>query len=119
MGYKKGAKAERELIEFLTSLGFTCIRSAGSGKLSTPDVIASNGNRIIAFECKAPGKNFIYISKKQIESLKEFGRKFGCETFIAIKFPRKKWRMKNINELKEMNGKNYRIEIENTKKLIL
>jgi len=84
----KGSNAERELVEMLEAVGFAAVRVAGSGcsKFPCPDVLASNGSRVLAIECKSTKGHRQYFRKQQIEELLEFSRMFAAEPMCAIKF---------------------------------
>jgi Holliday junction resolvase len=50
--YVKGARGERELLAKFADLGYSVVRSAGSGVNSiSPDIIAIKDGRVYAFEC--------------------------------------------------------------------
>jgi len=87
-GKPKGAKAERELVEMLHKLGYVAVRVAGSGtsRFPCPDVLASNGERSLAIECKATKQKNQYFSKNQIIELEQFAKIFGADPMCAIKF---------------------------------
>ena len=84
----KGSNAERELVTMLWGLGFAAIRAAGSGvsRFYSPDVLASNGSKIVAVECKSTKHGYQYFDPEQIRQLKEFSRIFGAEPWLAVKF---------------------------------
>lgn len=89
----KGSNAERELIHLLWEHGFAAIRVAGSGSMkhASPDVLAGKDGRVIAFECKSITDGIRYIPKEEIDQLLEFSRRFGAESYIAVRFNRKEW----------------------------
>ncbi len=91
MGYKKGAKAERELAEILWRKGYAVVRSAGSGNSYSPDIIAIKEGKVIAFECKAWRKDVVVIPNHQMEKMLEWKRRSGAELFLAWKYPYKGW----------------------------
>lgn len=94
MGSKrKGTGAERELIHQFWKIGWAAHRIAGSGssRYPSPDIIAGNGGRILAIECKASKAEYQYFSREEIESLDDFSRKFGAEPFVAVKFNNMGW----------------------------
>ena len=84
----KGSDAERELVDMLQSIGFAAVRIAGSGcsKYPCPDVLASNGSRVLAIECKSTKKHHQYFRKQQIGELLEFAKTFSAKPMCAIKF---------------------------------
>jgi len=98
----KGINAERELIHFLWAKGWAACRVAGSGSMNypSPDVVAGDGQRTIAIECKSCGGQYQYLTKKEIAELLEFGRVFGAEVWIGVKFDRQKWFFLDPSKLK-------------------
>ncbi|MBR9700005.1 Holliday junction resolvase [Candidatus Woesearchaeota archaeon] len=111
----KGINAERELIHKFWSVGWAAIRVAGSGssKYPSPDILAGNNLRKLAIECKASGSDIRYLTKKEIDELKEFSQLFGAESWIAVRFDRMEWHFVNLEDLK-FTGANYAV----TKELI-
>ena len=103
----KGSDAERELIHLFWKSSWAAVRIAGSGsmKYPSPDVLASNNLRKVAIECKASRKDYQYLTKKEIEELREFSFKFGAEPWVGVKF-KNEWFFLNIEDLKE-TGKNF------------
>jgi Holliday junction resolvase len=103
MGKIKGTKAERELLKMLWHNGWATIRSAGSGSMRfpSPDLLAGKGERKLAIECKATADNSKYFEKEEITELKEFGRMFGAEPWVAIRFDRESWLFINPVDLDE------------------
>lgn len=96
----KGANAERDLLHLFWRNNFAAIRVAGSGRMNypSPDVLASNGAKVLAIECKATKQEYQYFKKEQIEQLLAFSKLFGAAPLIAIKFSAD-W---NFYELKDM-----------------
>lgn len=99
----RGTNAERELIHKFWEKRWGAIRSAGSGSMQhpSPDILASNGKRIVAIECKMTSAEKKYFEREEIERLKEFSTLFGAEPFIAVKFLRNGWRFIKIDDLEE------------------
>ncbi len=83
--YKKGARAERELQRLLESRGFAVVRSAGSGKSVSPDLLAIRRGMAVGFECKAVDKEVLYLRSEQVEKLGEWKEKAGVPVLIAWK----------------------------------
>jgi len=81
--YKKGYRAENELIKLLSSMGYAVLRAPKSGK-NTVDIIACKKGNIFVFECKN-WKFDVRISKNQILNLLEFAKKAGAMALIAVK----------------------------------
>ena len=112
----KGLNAERELVRLFWSFGWAAVRVAASGATSNPscDVIAGNGTRRFAIECKATKDTKQYFSKKEISELKEFAMKFGAEAWVAIRFDRLDWFFINLEDLNETEA-SYVIDIYGAK----
>ncbi len=98
---RKGTKFERELIELLWDFGFAALRAAGSGSASypCPDIVASNGKIVLAFEVKTRSKLPLYVSEREVKELVMFSNLFGAKPYIALRLPRKKWRFILIERL--------------------
>ena len=113
----KGSNAERELIHaFWAAEGWSAVRIAGSGsiKYPAPDVLAGNGARRVAIECKASGDTCKYLTEKEIHELQKFSKLFGAESWVGIRFNDMKWRFLAIEDLKK-TGKSYSASIELSK----
>lgn len=101
----KGINAERELIHIFHKFGWSAVRIAGSGssRYPCPDVLAGNGFRRIAIEAKLISATRKYFIPEDLEQLYTFSRTFGCEAWIAIKFPDQPWVFFNPEDLEETN----------------
>lgn len=99
----KGSAAERELIKMFWNAGWAAFRAAGSGStpLPCPDLIAGTHNRKLAIECKSTKDSKKYLTKKEVDELLEFSRRFGCEAWIGIRFDRNKWYFISTEDMKE------------------
>jgi|SRR3989344_2687630 len=113
----KGINAERELIHKFWEKGFAAIRAAGSGsmKYPCPDIIASNGQIIIALECKTSKEKHKYLPKGEVRELMEFSVIFDAVPYIGIKFNNTPWGFLRLGELRETDG-SYMINEEVLKK---
>ena len=109
---EKGSKAERELVTMFWNAGWAAIRVAGSGltKKPNPDVIAGNGIRRIAVECKTTKQIRKYLTREDVNQLIEFSRKFGAEPWFGIRINNMKWYFIGVEEL-EQTEKGYVITI--------
>ncbi len=101
----KGTNAERELIHIFHKHGWSAVRIAGSGssRYPCPDVLAGNGFRRIAIEAKLISASRKYFTPEDLEQLQIFARTFGCEAWIAVKFPDIPWAFFNPEDLGETN----------------
>lgn len=99
----KGSNAEREVLHKFWKEGWACIRTAGSGSIShpMPDLLAGNGIRRVAIECKCISDDTKYFPKKEIQELGAFSRFFGAEAWVGIKFGGKGWFFLNLEDLRE------------------
>ncbi len=87
--YSKGARSERELLNFFHENNYSVVRAAGSGvNALSPDLIASKNGRSFVFECKAWDRGNISIPKEKIETLLEWEKNGNMEAYVA-------WRMNN------------------------
>ncbi len=98
---KRGYRAERELVTKLRKLNFSSVRipvSAPSAE-PLPDVFATKGNCLLAFEVKAPNAERAYFRKDQIKKLFDFLSMFEVYNLkfavIGAKFPYR-WVFKKV-----------------------
>jgi len=109
LAFRKGYKAEVELIEVLRREGFYAVRIPVSGSKSIPcDVLAAKGNDKRAYQVKETRKDKIYINKELVRRLLEFSRAFGFKAFIAVRWKGVrgyKWSFVEVNEVKSLNIK--------------
>lgn len=110
---RKGSNAERELIHMFWDSGFAAMRAAGSGSIGhpSPDIIAGNGFRRLAIECKVTKSNNKYFTSQEISDLSLFCTTFGAEGYVAVKFPKKEWAFFILEDLKETKSNYYAISI--------
>lgn len=101
---KRGYQAERDLVKKLREAGFKSVRIPVSApsKEPLPDVFATKGNCIIAFEVKAPNAEKAYFPKNQIRKLFDFLEMFEAYSIklavIGAKFPYR-WVFKKIDKV--------------------
>ncbi len=87
--YGKGARAERELLAYFKNLGYSVIRSAGSGVNSiSPDIIVMKGRAGFAFECKAWDNGRLQIDHEKFRELRSWEDNTMLEVYMA-------WRVSN------------------------
>ena len=113
----KGIGAERELIHLFWSRNWASLRVAGSGssRYPSPDVLAGNGNRRIAIECKSSRDMVKYLTAKEVSELEKFSRIFGAEPWIGIRFNDMKWYFLSLEDLKN-SGSSFSVSVELAKK---
>ncbi len=101
---KRGYQAERDLVKKLREIGFKSTRIPVSAPSSEPlpDVFATKGKCIIAFEVKAPSAERAYFPKDQIKKLFDFLSMFEAYTtkiaVICAKFPYR-WVFKEVDKI--------------------
>ncbi|VVB58550.1 Holliday junction resolvase Hjc [Candidatus Anstonella stagnisolia] len=111
--YGKGARAERELVQHFSSLGFCVIRAAGSGVNSlSPDLLIFKRGIQYAIESKAHETLNLAISKDQFENLQKWEEITGITPLIAWKVNRQGWKFLHLS-LFSKNEKSYSISLEN------
>jgi Holliday junction resolvase - archaeal type len=115
--YKKGTKAENELIDILNQEGFLTIRAAGSGKkkFKCPDVLAFRRIDQYGFECKAIDSDYLHVKKDQIQGLIKWQEQTNITTFIAWRKSGGIWYFIMPQYFKE-NKSSYSIDFETVKK---
>lgn len=103
--YSKGACYERELMKLLKEKGYAVIRVAGSGRarMEQPDLLASNGSKILGIECKYSGSDYKTINKEEVNSLFKFCKCFACTACLAFRFPRTEWKFIKLNDYVSSN----------------
>lgn len=100
----KGANAERELIHLFNNIeGWCAVRVAGSGSNAypSPDIVAGNGARHLAIECKSFRGEKKYVPKENVEQLCLFAARFGAESWIAVRFLGKPWWFLPVENLED------------------
>jgi len=115
--YRKGANAERELIQMLYKKGFSVVRVAGSGatSLPCPDCVALSKKKKMAFECKAWSGNYLHLPVSQMDELAQWSNTAGIDFFVAWKIPREGWVFLGKNAFHK-SDKNYSINKKGAKK---
>lgn len=98
--YQKGARFERDIVNEFWEHGWAAVRVAGSGSVGhpVPDVIGVKDGKIIAIECKTTRREKAYL-KDAIMNLKKFAEVSNAESYLAVKFPKKKPMFFNIKKL--------------------
>jgi len=114
----KGTKAERELFHMFWENGWGCARVAGSGSTQRPatDLLASDGSKVLALECKAIKNDKKYFSEADVEQILHFSTKFGAEPWIAMRFDNIGWFFVHMDNLAESKGKSFFVSLDFAKK---
>lgn len=119
--YKKGSKAERELIEYFSQKGYSVIRAAGSGINSlSPDILAFKRGMQFAFESKAVEKENLNIEHGQFTNLKKWEENTGITCYVAWRHSGRQWRfvpLSLFNENKKSFGISWKTASELGKRL--
>lgn len=113
----KGSKAERELLQLFTEMGWRAARVAGSGKNDNTfcDLIAGKiGKKGYVIEAKSSKKKNIYITKKQIEEFVVFSEIIGLKPAIAVRFNREGWIFLEPKQLED-SGKYWAVSLKDAK----
>jgi Holliday junction resolvase len=101
-----GHRAERDLVKKLRAQGFKAVRVPVSAPSSEPlpDVFATKGNCVFAFEVKATSADRIYFKKEQVKKLFDFLSIFEVyekkAAVLASKFPYK-WVFKYVDNISD------------------
>ena len=113
--YRKGARAERELINFFSDNGFAVIRAAGSGVNSlSPDLLAFKQGRQYAVECKAWESGSLSFEKEKVASMKKWEEITGITYLIGWRVSREGWFIFPVHLLEEQ-GKTFTITLAKAK----
>jgi Holliday junction resolvase len=100
--YRKGARAERELIHFFSSHGFEVIRAAGSGVNSlSPDLLAFRRGAQFAIECKAWGAGSLSFPKEKVAAMKKWEETTGITHYVGWRVSREGWLLFPVHLLEE------------------
>jgi len=92
MTYRKGSRAERELIDYFSTQGYSVIRAAGSGVNSlSPDLLAFRKGMQFAFESKAIERDNLNIDGEQFRNLLKWEENTGITCYIAWRRNRQPW----------------------------
>jgi len=113
--YRKGARAERELIHFFTEKGFAVIRAAGSGVNSlSPDLLAFRAGKQYAIECKAWESGSLSFEKEKVAVMKQWEETTGITYLIGWRVSREGWFLFPVHMLEEQ-GKSFTITLSKAK----
>jgi len=113
--YRKGARAERELIHFFTEKGFAVIRAAGSGVNSlSPDLLAFRAGKQYAIECKAWESGSLSFEKEKVAMMKHWEETTGITYLVGWRVSRDGWFLFPVHLLEEQ-GKSFTITLSKAK----
>lgn len=103
MVFRKGYRAELELVHLLMQDGFYAIRIPISGGRSFPcDVLASKGEDRRAYEVKLTKLTAYHFYEDDIKPLLEFCQNFNFQAYVAVRWKYKKknpWTFRRIDEV--------------------
>ena len=90
--YRKGSRAERELIDYFSTRDFCVIRAAGSGVNSlSPDILVFKRGVQLGIEAKAWEKENLNIDREQFENLRNWEETSGISCVIGWRRNRQPW----------------------------
>lgn len=90
--YRKGSRAERELIDYFSSRDFCVIRAAGSGVNSlSPDILVFKRGIQLGIEAKAWEKENLNIDREQFENLRRWEEMSGINCVVGWRRNRQPW----------------------------
>ncbi len=114
--YRKGSRAEHELMDKFMEAGFLVIRAAGSGSGSPcPDLLAFRRTEQLGFECKAVNSGSLQLRKEQVEHLKIWEERSSITTYVAWRQSGGEWLFVRLQFLHE-NAKSYAISAKEAKR---
>ena len=97
--YVKGARSERELLNRLYDMGYSVIRSAGSGVNALgPDILAIKDKVCLSIECKAWDRGSLSLDEEQFVKLIEWERNTAFPTYVAWRMSKKGWYFIKLSE---------------------
>jgi Holliday junction resolvase len=115
--YRKGSRAERELIDYFSTRGFCVIRAAGSGVNSlSPDILIFKRGMQLGIEAKAHEKQNLNIDREQFDNLKRWEDISGINCFVGWRRNREPWYFLPLSIFKK-SEKSYGINWENAQAL--
>lgn len=117
LSYRKGSRAERELIDHFSTKGFCVIRAAGSGVNSlSPDILVFKRGMQFGIEAKAHEKQNLNIDREQFDNLKRWEDVSGINCYVGWRRNREPWYFLPLSIFKE-SQKSYGINWENAQAL--
>lgn len=117
LSYRKGSRAERELIDHFSTKGFCVIRAAGSGVNSlSPDILVFKRGMQFGIEAKAHEKKNLNIDREQFDNLKRWEDISGINCYVGWRRNREPWYFLPLGIFRE-SEKSYGINWENAQAL--
>ena len=98
----KGARRERQFVEFLNNQGYVCHRVAGSGHMesATCDLVAIRKGKAYLVEVKSRKK--VFYTKSHLDQLNimiKEAKRCGAIPLLAVKINYKPWEVINISKI--------------------
>lgn len=113
--YRKGSRAERELIDHFSKEGFCVIRAAGSGVNSlSPDILVFRRGMQFGIEAKAWEKENLNIDREQFLNLRKWEDISGITCYVGWRRSREPWYMVPLPLFRE-SPKSFGINWSNAK----
>ncbi len=110
--YVKGARSERELLNRFYEIGYSVIRSAGSGVSALcPDIIAMKKGACFSIECKAWDRGSLSLDPEQYDKLIEWERNTDGKTYVAWKIKNRGWYFIRLDEFSK-GERNYNVTMK-------
>ncbi|MCX8205230.1 MAG: hypothetical protein N3H31_06235 [Candidatus Nezhaarchaeota archaeon] len=89
MAFRRGYRAETELVEALRKKGFYAVRIPISGGRGVPcDIMAAREGDRRGYQVKETKSSRVYLSNEVVKELCGFCRAFGLRPLVAIKWKR-------------------------------
>jgi Holliday junction resolvase len=112
--YIKGARSERELLNKFYELGYSVVRSAGSGVNALgPDIIAMKKGVCLSIECKAWDRGSLSLEPDQYQKLVDWERNTDGLTFVAWRINNRGWYFIRLDEFSR-GDRNYNVTMRRT-----
>lgn len=87
MAFRRGYRAEAELVETLREKGFYAVRIPVSGGRGVPcDVMASRGDDRRGYQVKETKSSKVYLTDDTLKELYEFCKAFKLRPLVAIRW---------------------------------
>ena len=95
-----------------------CVRVAGSGSppKPAPDLLASDGDRTVAVECKAIKGEKRYFDYSELMQLKLFADNFGAEPWVGVRFDNLGWWFVKVDKIRKSKGQSFLVSLSRVKK---